>query len=265
MSLLYVKKKLDHFDNMECLRMQGEETSFPVHYHETFCITLIKQGIEGTHSEDRLLIGEKDEITITHPYEVHSNPVISDVNPLSFDTIYVNADVVKHFLGGRQLHFFDKKIYNPKLNELFRTASNSIFYNSNPKEIATDLNLFLQSLASFTSLNYDTTFSIPLSKWTEMNSYIDNHLTDTITLEKLASIANINKYSFARKFKSLTGMTPIGYVLMKRVICAKNEITKMTQLTDMAYKYQFTDMAHFSNTFKRFIGVSPLKFKEGIL
>lgn len=60
-------------------------------------------------------------------------------------------------------------------------------------------------------------------------------------------------------------MTPMNYVLMKKVFSSKKDIHSNSELTEVAYRYNFTDMAHYSKTFKRFIGISPKKYRESII
>jgi AraC-like DNA-binding protein len=77
-------------------------------------------------------------------------------------------------------------------------------------------------------------------------------------------MANINKFGFSRKFKALTGMTPMNYILMHKIFSSKKLINKNSELTDIAYDYNFTDMAHFSKTFKRYVGLSPKNYQESL-
>ncbi len=57
-------------------------------------------------------------------------------------------------------------------------------------------------------------------------------------------------------------MTPMNYVLMRKIFSSKKYIKSNIELTEIAYKYNFTDIAHFSKTFKRFIGISPKLYQE---
>ena len=56
----------------------------------------------------------------------------------------------------------------------------------------------------------------------------------------------------------------MNYILMKKIFSSKKLIDSNSELTDIAYQYNFTDLAHFSKTFKRFIGVSPKKYQESL-
>jgi len=43
----------------------------------------------------------------------------------------------------------------------------------------------------------------------------------------------------------------MNYILLKKIFSAKDLITTSTDLTKKAHQYNFTDLAHFSKTFKR--------------
>jgi AraC-like DNA-binding protein len=78
-------------------------------------------------------------------------------------------------------------------------------------------------------------------------------------------MANINKYGFVKKFKASTGMTPINYILMKKIFSSKSLIHPNSDITELAYQYNFCDLAHFSKTFKQYIGISPKKFQSNLI
>ena len=121
---------------------------------------------------------------------------------------------------------------------------------------------FLEFLKLYSEENENEYCTLNFDDFKEINTFIEEHICNKFCLDTLAGIANINKFGFAKKFKSSTGMTPMNYILMKKIFSSKKLIGSNSELTDIAYQYNFTDLAHFSKTFKRFIGVSPKKYKE---
>lgn len=55
------------FDKLEYISIENQTTSFPMHFHETFCISLIYKGIEQIQFEDQNLFTEVGSISITNP------------------------------------------------------------------------------------------------------------------------------------------------------------------------------------------------------
>lgn len=250
-------------DNLEYISIENQTTEFPKHFHETFCISLIHNGIEQIDFENQSLFSEKDCISITNPYEIHSNPLANSSIPLIFDTIYISTDLMKYLLNGKNIRFVNRKINSKKINHLFVQLKNAMD-TRNPKFVEFFLEQFIYTLKYHSQENENEYGEQDFKDFNEINSYIENNIYDKFTLDELSKIANINKFGFVKKFKTSTGMTPMNYILMKKIFSSKNLIDPKSELTEIAYQYNFTDMAHFSKTFKRYIGVSPREYKESI-
>jgi len=249
------------FDNLEYISIENQTTGFPKHYHETFCISLIHQGIEQIDFNNYSLFSEKESISITNPYEIHSNPIIESKTPLKFDTIYLSNDLMKYLLKGKNIAFFNRKIISGKVNILFLKLKNALD-SGNAKNIELSLFQFANILQHFSQENKGEYAELNFNNFSKINHFIENNIYDKFSLDELAKMANINKFGFAKKFKASIGMTPINYILMKKVFSCKKLIAPNSELTEIAYQYNFTDMAHFSKTFKRFIGISPKMYRE---
>ena len=55
------------------------------------------------------------------------------------------------------------------------------------------------------------------NSFNQINDYIENHIYDKFCLNELSKMANINKFGFVKKFKSSIGMTPMSYILMRKL------------------------------------------------
>ncbi|WP_378187326.1 helix-turn-helix domain-containing protein [Aquimarina sp. W85] len=246
---------------MNRLSFKNQKEAFPLHYHPEFCISKIKSGVELINIGQKQFVGNVNDITITHPYELHSNPLYSSTNLLSFDTLYISDKTVRAMLPlGQTLHFKNRVIQNNELNVLFE---NLMHFDAVPIESL--LKKFISYLSSFAELTTNLEIRKPLEYWNEIDTYIERNIKEIISLEQLADIANLNKYSFARKFKETTGMSPIHYTLMKKVFHCKKTITKKCSITEKAYEYNFTDTSHFSKSFKKFIGIRPKSYQKEFL
>ena len=251
------------FDNLEYISIENQTTSFPKHFHKTFCISLIHKGIEQIDFENQSLFTEAGSISITNPYEVHSNPLIDNDSYLKFDTIYIPNDVMKHVLNGKNIKFINRQITSKKANQLLLELKNALD-TKNETVIEFTLSQFVNVLKVYSQENEKEYSGLNFNSYHQINSYIENHIYDKISLDELSKIVNINKFGFAKKFRALTGMTPMNYVLMRKIFSSKKSIKSSSELTEIAYQYNFTDIAHFSKTFKRFIGISPKKYRESI-
>jgi AraC-like DNA-binding protein len=251
------------FDNLEYITIENQTTSFPKHFHETFCISLIHKGIEQIDFENQSLFTEAGSISITNPYEVHSNPLIDNDSFLNFDTIYISNDLMKYALNGKNIKFINRQITSKKANKLFLELKKAI--NTKKDDIIEfHLTQFVNSLNLYSQENKSEYSGLIYNNFHQIKNYIEKHIYDKFSLDNLSEQANINKFGFSKKFKALTGMTPMNYVLMRKIFSSKALIKSNIELTEVAYQYNFTDIAHFSKTFKRFIGISPKRYKESI-
>jgi AraC-like DNA-binding protein len=252
------------FNDLEYISIENQTTDFPKHFHETFCISLIHKGTERIDFDKQSLFSEAGSISITNPYEIHSNPIIDNSSQLKFDTIYISNDLMKSLNEGKSIQFINRKINSKKANNLFIKLTNAMNNPSNTENIEIQLKHFFSYLKSYAQENEFEYTQLDLSSFSIIDNYIENHIHDKFCLNELSKMANINKYGFSKKFKLATGMTPINYILMKKIFSSKKLINSQSELTAIAYEYNFTDLAHFSKTFKRFIGISPKIYKDSL-
>lgn len=71
----------------------------------------------------------------------------------------------------------------------------------------------------------------------------------------------MNTNYFCKFFKSLTGTSPIDYLTIYRLECAKKKL-KETELsiTEVAYDCGFNDSSYFTKVFKKYNNITPTKF-----
>jgi len=89
-------------------------------------------------------------------------------------------------------------------------------------------------------------------------NYIDNHLTEDLSLERLSEITSISPIHFHNIFKTSTGKTLRKYVEEQRIKKAINLLfTTNYTLTQIAYECGFGSQSYFSYAFKRKMNYSP--------
>lgn len=95
-------------------------------------------------------------------------------------------------------------------------------------------------------------------------TYMEDHLTDEITLDDIAKSVNLSVFHFHRAFSMLTGMSPAEYLRNRRLSQAGADlINKDEKVIDVALKYGYETPESFSKAFTRYHGVSPMQAKKG--
>lgn len=93
--------------------------------------------------------------------------------------------------------------------------------------------------------------------------YIEQHLSEPISINELANVCHLHPTHFIRFFKSKTGQTPQNYVNYKRMELAKKLITETDlSISDVAERTGFYDSMYFSKCFKKYYSVSPRTYRN---
>lgn len=95
-------------------------------------------------------------------------------------------------------------------------------------------------------------------------SYMEDHLSEDITLSDIAEAVNISAFHFQRAFTVIADMTPAEYLRRRRLSQAGIELSNgECQVIDVALKYGYDSPESFSKAFNRFHGVTPMQVKNG--
>src|ERR1700759_2765723 len=106
--------KLPVCDGLEALDATNHNTSFPFHYHPTFNISLVYDGVFHTKLNDKSVRALAGSIFIPNPAEIHANPFDKD-GGVSFFTFYLSPDFLTYANKGETISFDHKVIYNDAL------------------------------------------------------------------------------------------------------------------------------------------------------
>lgn len=84
------------------------------------------------------------------------------------------------------------------------------------------------------------------------------------TIESLAQESALSRTSFACRFSEKLGLTPMRYVTSWRIQLARNALlTNNASVAEAASHAGYSSEAAFSRVFKKEMGVSPAKYREG--
>lgn len=95
------------------------------------------------------------------------------------------------------------------------------------------------------------------SKTADILAYINEHLTEDLSIDKLADTFYISKYYMMRQFKQETGDTLGNYISRKRLLLAKDYILSGVPSTQACFDCGYKDYSSFSRAYKRLFSESP--------
>lgn len=93
--------------------------------------------------------------------------------------------------------------------------------------------------------------------------YISDNFQKKITLEEIASVANLSAKAFCRYFKSKTRKTLQDFLLEVKIAHACNLILeKDMTIYEVCYDSGFNNLSNFNRYFKKLTNKTPLEFKK---
>ena len=94
--------------------------------------------------------------------------------------------------------------------------------------------------------------------------YIEEHLTDNLSLEMISEYAGVSDFHFRKIFFYLAGVTLSEYIKNRRLSAASMDLLDGERVTDVAMKYGY-QLDAFSRAFKKWSGNLPSEIiKKGI-
>lgn len=120
---------------------------------------------------------------------------------------------------------------------------NSLFINNNHSEIADSNFQYNQQVQ-------------------EILTHINQHITETITVEQLAEQFYLSTSYICRIFKATTGTTINKYINARRITLAKSLLTMDLGVSEVCEKCGFNDYSNFLKAFTKAVGISPKKYAQ---
>lgn len=92
--------------------------------------------------------------------------------------------------------------------------------------------------------------------------YIEDHLTEDITIQTLSKIGGVSINTLERHFKEVFHMTPYAVLKKKRLIFSMRCLREGESVSGAAMKSGFTDYSNYIQLFRKELGMTPLKYKK---
>ena len=101
-------------------------------------------------------------------------------------------------------------------------------------------------------------------KFARVFDYIDKHLSEDLSVERLGQIANFSKYHFHRQFSQYAGINVFKYIQLMRLKRASYRLVfnEAARIIDIALEAGFENPESFSRAFKNAFGQTPSQFRK---
>lgn len=96
-----------------------------------------------------------------------------------------------------------------------------------------------------------------------ISEYLDEHFLDTVNLKELGDQFHLSHYYIAHVFKEETGLSPMKYIMQRRIGEAQNMLMNTSaSVQEISSQLGFNSTSHLSTVFKKYVGISPVAYRN---
>jgi AraC family L-rhamnose operon transcriptional activator RhaR/AraC family L-rhamnose operon regulatory protein RhaS len=259
----------------------GEHRNMNFHDHDFSELSIVLQAENTYHWVDgKSCPISRGDVILIHPGKSHGYENIEKFS--IFNLLYDPANLPIPLLDGSNMLLFNYAI-NPKIWSdippekpiLHFTEEELVEVEHVAKQLSEELDSlfpgkYLRAFALFLNLltficrasgslqNKDVSTDI-----TSAINYLNNNFSQKIDMDVLARQTNMSRSSFFRRFKELTGFTPLQYLTRKRVMQVEYLLrTTNFKLSHIATLCGFYDSNHLSSVFNKYNSLSPRAYRK---
>ena len=219
---------------------------------------------------------QKGDIILLAPGVSH-RPIMPEVmtEPYIRDVLWVNPD----FLASLEQIFPRTSVSNKNRSALIRTQNTQWAFlgelfqagvqeEEQKKEgweaivLGNTLKILAYLDRAYTDRNTDILKAEKPELLDKVTAYIENHYSDHITVDELAHKFYVSSSTISHLFKQKMGLSLYHYITQRRLISAKNLISKGIPLEHVATQVGFSDYSTFYRAFKQEYGISPRQYRS---
>ena len=249
-------------------------TPIGFHFHDFHKILLLMKGNVSYCVEGRTYDLQADDIVFVPAGEVH-RPVLHDTAIYERIIIYISKDYLNTYRTDnydlaqclieahqKQSHVLRVPAFGTtKLGQIVRELEQSLDSNEYANELYHNL-LFLEFMiqlnrvAIHDGIEYLSNSSSN-KKMIDVIDYLNEHLTDDLSIDFLAETFYLSRDHLMHAFKEETGYTIGNYLSTKRLLLARDRIRQGEPITNVCYECGFRNYSTFSRAYKKNFGCSP--------
>lgn len=243
----------------------SEDWHSTMHSHPNLELFYCVRGIGEFRMKDKVLPVGSDDMIIVNPNVEHTETSVPS-NPLEYIALGISGVDLIFNAQDQQCSVLNYRGSRTEIVALLRMLiSEASTQPQGWENVCQHLLVVLLSL-----LLRHTHFTLNIEQGLHTNKecaaarrFIDEHFAEPINLEMLSCITHVNKYYLAHSFKREYGISPINYLIERRIRESKYMLEHTDYaLSQIAHFLGFSSSSYFSQSFRRFTGQSPTDYRK---
>jgi AraC-like DNA-binding protein/mannose-6-phosphate isomerase-like protein (cupin superfamily) len=254
--------------------LDRQRKEFDFHYHDFNKIMIFLSGNVNYSIEGKNYSLQPYDIVLVNAGEIHKPSVLDNsdyeriiiyVSPQflnsykqeDYDLNYCFERAIKEHSNVLRIHSVEKsKLYQVCLELEHSFADNAFAKELYQKILFLEFMIQLNRTAISNHINYLDSM-IGNAKLLPILDFINEHLTEEITIDQLSAQFYLSRYYLMHFFKEETGYTIGNYITDKRLLLAKNLVQNGSSITQACYQSGFKNYSTFSRAFKKAFHTIP--------
>ena len=257
--------KYDPELKIEAYSFKGIMQKFPNHFHDYYVIGFIESGERCLSCKNRKYTVEPGDLLLFNPRDNHTCEQING-RTLDYRCINVPPETMSkaafEITGKDYLPYFSPAvIFHSELASLLREL-HMIIMEEEKDFRKEEIFFFLleQLIEEFSEEGIEQSGPEENRETKIICNYLEKNYMKNITLDELSGLTGLSKYYLLRSFTKQKGISPYRYLETIRIDRAKKLLEQGVLPIEAALQTGFADQSHFSNFFKKFIGLTPKQY-----
>ncbi|MCY1409948.1 HTH-type transcriptional activator RhaS [compost metagenome] len=255
---------------VELLRARYVQQKFTPHVHDSFVFTVIESGAQRFHHRGGEHIAPTGTMVLINPDELHTGATAHEEG-WRYRGFYPKLDHLAEILREVEIQLKGSPRFNAsvlidpqvalafqRLHLLAELDASQLQQQTLWREATL---LLFQRHAGVGSAPMPGKEPVAVRRAQEL---LLTCLASPPSLEELARAVNLSPFHFARVFRATTGLTPLGWVMQKRLAFALQLLRAGLSPAQVATDLGFFDQSHLTRQFKRAYGIGPGAFRDAV-
>lgn len=259
---------LDDFRLFHLKDVQGMNVDY--HYHEFPKVIFMWSGAGNYSIDGKKYMIQDDDILLIGKQKVH-RPEFEKGTLYERSIIYISPQFLKQYstkdcdleaIFDNQAGHVVRTNDNKMVFELLGQFEQELTEERYGKDVMSNIILIkilieIGRIISEQRKAYSNVITTENARIIEIMKYIDQHLTDEISIERLAEYVYLSKYHMMRLFRQETGQSIYEYLTLRRLLEARERIIKGENATESCFNSGFRSYSSFTRAYSKYFGSTP--------
>jgi AraC-like DNA-binding protein len=235
--------------------------AFAPHRHDTYAVGLTSIGVQAFTYRGEMRYSMPGQAFVLHPDEKHDGQS-GDDRGFGYCIAYIDPVLMLTAAGTGGLPFVrDPVSDDPRLADAIRQLVETQAGDANDVALTGSLVRLADVMSRLAGTARTRTMRVHPPGVQAARDLLIGNGAERVSMDELEAVSGLNRWELARQFRTVYGVSPNRFHLLRRLARARNLLADNRPLAEIALSCGFADQAHLSRHFKGAFGLSPARWR----